>query len=97
MAHKRNTNGRLEDALASMLQAQASMLQAHASLAQNQATFLSRISEIDARMADTNRLNNERFGRIETILMDLVRMIERLPEAVRDKIGFRGATPPAPQ
>ena len=75
-------NGRLEDAL-------ASLIQAHASLAQNQATFLSRISEIDVRMAETNRLNSERFSHIEAILMDLMRMMERLSEALRDKIGLK--------
>ena len=83
MVRRKDTgNGRLEDAL-------ASLLQAHASLAQNQAAFLSRISEIDARMAETNRLNSERFSHIEAILMDLMRMMEGLPEAVRDKIGFK--------
>ena len=94
---KGTADGRLEDALTSMLQAQASMLQAHASLAQNQAAFLSRISEIDARMAETNRVNSERFARIETILIDLMSMMERLPEAVRDKIGFKPPASPAAQ
>jgi hypothetical protein len=79
------TDGRLEDAL-------ASLMQAHASLAQNQAAFLSRISEIDAPMAETNRVNSEHFARTEAILMDLMRMMQRLPEEVRDKIGFK---PPA--
>ena len=82
---KAAADGRLEEAL-------TSMLQAHASLAQNQAAFLSRISEIDARVAETDRVNSQRFDRIEAILMDLMRMMESLPEAVRDKIGFK---PPA--
>jgi hypothetical protein len=57
-------------------------------LVQTQAAFL-------ARMAETDRINSERFeqierrfGRIEAILLDLTRMIERLPEAVCEKIGF---------
>jgi len=87
---KETTNGRLEDAM-------ASLVQAHASLAQNQAAFLARISEIDARIAETNRVNSERFARIEAILMDLMRMMERLPEAVRDKIGFKPRASPAAQ
>ena len=45
-------------------------------------------------MAETNRINSERFARIESILMDLVHMMKRLPEAVCDKIGFKGSTPP---
>jgi hypothetical protein len=75
----------------------ASLVQAHASLAQNQAAFLARISAIDARMAETNRINSERFARIEAILMDLVRMVEMLPEAVRDRIGFKPPASPAAQ
>jgi hypothetical protein len=102
MARRKDSgNGRLEDAFtsltqaqAALTQAQASLTQAHASLAHNQATFLERLSEMDARIAETNRINSERFARIESILMDLVHMMERLPEAVRDKIGFKGATPP---
>jgi hypothetical protein len=91
MAKKNSGNGRLDDALASLAQAQISLTQAHATLAQTQATFLERISEIDARMADTDRVNSERFARIEAILMDLIHMMERLPEAVREKIGFKSA------
>jgi hypothetical protein len=87
---KGTTDGRLEDAL-------TSLIQAHASLAQNQAAFLTRISEIDARMAETDRVNSERFARIEAILMNLMGMIERLPEAVRDKIGFKPSSPSAAQ
>ena len=101
MAHRKDSgNGRLEDAFtsltqaqAALVQAQASLTQAHATLAHNQATFLERISALDAQKAETDRINSERFARIESILMDLVHMIERLPEAVREKIGFKGSNP----
>lgn len=59
-------------------------------LIQNQAAFLSRMAEIE-------RSASERFGRIENdmtailrILSEHSRLLERLPEAVRDKIGFKG-------
>lgn len=80
MAKKKNaTNNHLEEALAILIQ--------------NQASFLS-------RMAETDRATSERFGRIETILLDhsrvlaeLAQMLERLPDAVREKIGFRAPEP----
>jgi hypothetical protein len=64
--------------------------EAMAMLIQNQVAFLSRLS-------DTERATSERFGRIEKdmtailrVLSEHGRLLERLPEAVRDKIGFKG-------
>jgi hypothetical protein len=63
--------------------------EAMAMLIQNQAAFLGRLSEME-------RVSSERFARIETdiatilrVLSEHSRMLERLPEAVREKIGFR--------
>jgi len=67
-----------------------------AMLIQNQATFL-------GRLAEAERMSSERFARIEAdmaailrvlsehgrILAEHSRLIERLPEAVREKIGFK--------
>jgi len=57
-------------------------------LIQNQAQFLARITEMD-------RINSERFARIEAmlaehgrILQQLPEMLQELPEAVRQKFGF---------
>ena len=62
-------------------------------LIQSQAAFLGRVSEMD-------RLSSERFGRIEAniaailrILSDHGRTLEALPQAVRDKIGFKSEMP----
>jgi hypothetical protein len=72
----RNTgNGRLEDALATLIQ--------------NQASFLARVSEIDSRVADMDRINSERFARIETLLLEHNRILQALPDTIRDKIGFK--------
>ena len=64
--------------------------EAMALLIQNQAAFLGRLAEID-------RTSSERFERIERdiaailrVLNEHSRTLERLPEAVRDKIGFKG-------
>jgi hypothetical protein len=58
-------------------------------LIQNQASFLGRLSDLE-------RASSERFSRIEAdmtailrVLAEHGRLLERLPEAVRDKIGFK--------
>jgi hypothetical protein len=101
---KSNGNGRvdrLEEAMAALglaqanlVQAQANLVLAQAGLAQQQTTFLVRIGEMDARMAETDRINSERFARIETILLEHSRILRALPDAIRDKIGFK--SPPSP-
>jgi hypothetical protein len=91
---KGNGNGRLEEAMAALVQAQASLVQAQALLAQNQAAFLNRMAETEARMAETDRVNAERFARIEAILLEHSRILRALPDAIRDKIGFKSPEPP---
>ena len=70
--------------------------EAMALLIQNQAAFLARASEIDARVADSDvsskelrRENTERFAHIEAILLEHSRVLAALPEAVRERMGFR--------
>lgn len=78
----RNRDNRLEEAVMLLMQNQATLMQ-------NQATFLARISEMD-------RINSERFARIEQTmeailraLSEHARILEALPEAIRQKIGFK--------
>jgi hypothetical protein len=72
-----STNGRdhLEEAMALLIQ--------------NQASFL--------RERDIERTSSERFSRIESTMSAILRvldehgrLLERLPDAIRDKIGFKG-------
>ncbi len=86
---KPHGNGRLEEAMAILLQ--------------NQAAFVGRMSETDRINAERDRINSERFARIEAILMehsrilaehsrilaDHRRILEALPETIRQKIGFK--------
>jgi len=79
---KSNGNGRLEEAIAILLL--------------NQAAFLSRASETDRQMAEANRINGDRFARIETmliehnrILADHTRILQALTDAISEKIGFK--------
>jgi len=75
---KSDGNGRLEDALATLIQ--------------NQASFLARMSEIDSRVADMDRINSDRFARIEALLLEHNRILQALPDVMREKIVFK---PPA--
>jgi len=100
---KTPTNGRLEEAMAILLQNQAALVQQHTS-------FLTRCSETDKQLAEMGRINAERFARIEQrfarietllldhgrILLDHGRILEALPDAIRQKIGFKVPEQPAP-
>jgi hypothetical protein len=75
-------NGRLEEALATLIQ--------------NQAAFVARMTETDARIAEMDRINaerfariEERFARIEALLLEHNRILQALPDVIRDKIGFK--------
>ena len=93
---KNQRNGRLEEAMANMARSQQTLLQ-------NQALFVGQIAETNRRIDEQNHRIDERFARIDErfarieaillqhsqILNELTRMLDRLPEAVRDKIGFK--------
>jgi hypothetical protein len=94
MARAKNQgNGRLQEALETLVQNQASFVQ-------GQTAFL-------ARMAEADRINAERFARIEGILLDHSRILaehsrilaehsrilQSLPDTIREKIGFKMPTP----
>jgi hypothetical protein len=84
-----NGQGRLDEAMALLIQ--------------NQAAFLTRLAETDRVHAENERRHleferetAERFARIEAKMAEIIRvlaehgrMLERLPEAIRDKIGFK--------
>ncbi len=65
-------------------------------LIQNQASLLARVSETDRAHAEfereflqLKRQSDERYAEIVRVLNEHSRLLERLPEAVREKIGFR--------
>ena len=74
----RNKNGRLEEAIALLINSQAV-------LANNQAAFLSVARETQEDMA----LIRRELEQIKAILMRHEQMLQSLPEAIRDKIGFK--------
>lgn len=92
---------RLEEGMAALSQAQANLVQAQANLVQAQATLALQHTAFLDRMAEMDRINAERFARIEAILVEHSRILAEhsrilraLPDAVRDKIGFKN--PPSP-
>lgn len=105
MAKKRSTNhngrDRLDEAMAALSHSQTALTQAQAILTQNQAAFLARCTDTDRTIAELRRQTDERFARIEKdmaailrVLAEHSRLLERLPEAVRERIGFN--PPPEP-
>ena len=105
MARQRDSkNGRMEDALATVLQTQAGMQQNVTALQQNLSAIQQNVSAMQqtltaflAQMAEMKGESDRRFARIESILLDHSRILQEhsrtlqaLPDAVRDKIGFKG-------
>jgi hypothetical protein len=71
--------------------------EAMATLIQNQAAFVSQLAETNRLHLQFERETAERFARIEAQMAEIIsvlnehsRILEHLPEAVRDKIGFKG-------
>jgi hypothetical protein len=47
------------------------------------------MSEIDARAAERDRLSAECFARIEALLIENLRLMLALPDAICEKLGFK--------
>ena len=105
-----NGNGTLESAMKALAQSQASLVQTQATFVQNQALFQAQLAESARQIAETDRemvalkrddailkrQADERFSRIETLLIEHGRILEEdnrlldaMAEAIRDKIGFK--------
>ena len=85
----KQTNGRLEEAITDLARGQAALAQAQATLVANQAAFIAQARETDKRIGELDRITAERFARIEALLLEHNRMLLALPDAVREKIGFK--------
>lgn len=89
-ATSENGQDRLNEAMMMLIQNQAAFL---GQLAQIEQATSERFARIDERLARID----ERLARMEQDMTSMVRvlaehsrLLERLPEAVRDKIGFKG-------
>ena len=85
---KENGNGRLEESTRRLEEAMQMLLQ-------NQAIFVQSQASHNAEMAELKRTSDERFARIESILIEHNRIMRALPDAIRDKIGFKPPEPSA--
>jgi hypothetical protein len=91
-----NGRGRLDEAMDTLIQNQAALLARVAETDRAHVEFQRQYLEFERRHFEFERETAERFARIEAqmaeilrVLNDHGRMLERLPEAVRDKIGFQ--------
>ncbi len=92
-----NGHDRLEEALATLIQNQAAFV-AQMAQSDRRHTENERLHvELKREAAELERQTAERFARIEAQMAEIIRvlnehgrMIERLTEAVREKIGFKG-------
>ncbi len=76
MARKRaSRNGRFDEAMTALIQNQATLLQTQAAFVQNQAAFQVQKVETDRRIAEMERINWERFARIESLLLEHSRIL----------------------
>jgi hypothetical protein len=80
MPRTKSPNGPLRDALVWLIESQARLVEAQAARDREMAARDKEVSEL-------RKQSDERFARIEAILL---RLVEVLPEAVRDRIGLKG-------
>jgi hypothetical protein len=99
---KNNKHDRLEEAMALLIQNQATFVQNQAAFNQTlaqqnqtQSAILQRLADLDRELAEQRRENAARFARIEeelaairAILLRHEQILQSLPEAIREKIGF---------
>ncbi len=81
---RRPSNGRLEEALTALINNQALFVGQVARMDERFARIDERFARIDERFA---RIESD-LGEIKNILLHHEQMLEALPEAIRQKIGF---------
>lgn len=91
-----NGSSRLDEEMAALAhsmvlvnQTTAELNQSTAALNRNHVAFLERIAATDKAMADLKREADEKYAAILRVLAEHSRILERLPDAIREKIGFK--------
>jgi hypothetical protein len=88
-------NGRLDEAMRASVQSQAILTKARTEFLSQMADFQRQHAETVRRLDALERHCMERFSRIEVILIEHGRILQALPGAVREKIGFKPPSQPA--
>jgi hypothetical protein len=93
---QRNGDNRLEQAMEMLIQNQAAFLGRLSESEKHHLEFERRHLECERRHFEFERETAERFARIEAQMAEIIRvlteqgrLLERLTEAVREKIGFK--------
>ena len=89
-ANKTSRNNHLEEAMALLIRNQAAFLDRAAQTDREALTLKRELAAIERELAAIERESNKRFERIESILLEHRVILEALPEAIRQKIGFKG-------
>jgi hypothetical protein len=79
---KRSGNGALEQSITNLNQAMATLIQTIADTNRD-------VAELRRQSQETEKRIEQRFVRIEAILLEHSRILTALPDAIRDKIGFK--------
>ena len=69
--------------------AKIDLQQAIAVLLHNQATFVTQMAEVNRRHEELSERTERRFAAIERELHEIKKVLYELPEAIRQKIGFK--------
>jgi hypothetical protein len=86
---KNQSNGKLDEAMTALAHAQATLVQSQAAFLVQLADSQREAAEFRRRTEEWQRRADERFARIEAILLDHSRILQALPDAIREKIGFK--------
>jgi hypothetical protein len=87
------TDGVVERVIELQALAQMQIAKADERMARADERFARLEQEGNERLAALQRESNERFRRLEQSFATVMRMLETLPDAVREKIGFATAKP----
>ena len=79
-------NGSLEQAMALLIQNQAAFIQNQAAFMQNQTSLLAHLSDTKMEVLAMRK----DLEQIKSILLRHEQTLDQLPEAIRQKIGFKG-------
>ena len=92
MSEEMRSNGNsttLETAIAVLLHNQAQFVQVQAQFAAEIAKLDRRYNELNVRYNELKEESDRRFARIEALLLEHDRLLRALPDAIKDKIGFK--------
>lgn len=95
MARARNNgNGKLEEATAALQQSLLAMLQTQALMQQSHTQYEKDMAQFRRESEELKRAADERFARIEAILLEHNRILTRLGDTVGEKICFKASASP---